>query len=60
MEWTLMHVGPDGTVAETTIEADESWAAVEQLRAQLPPGHKVSSIRRSDYGLPDAPEPGTS
>jgi hypothetical protein len=48
MQWELAH-RPRGVYDATTVtlEAPDSWAAVEQLRAQIPAGDLVLYVKES-------------
>jgi hypothetical protein len=49
MRWILPHRASDDVPAEeTVIEAETPGEAIEQLRQQLPDGHKILYVMRQD------------
>jgi hypothetical protein len=47
MNWDLAHRPRDASESTpATVEAPDSWAAVEQLRALIPADHLVLYVRR--------------
>lgn len=47
MKWDLAHRPREATESTpATVEAPDSWSAVEQLRADIPADHLVLYVRR--------------
>jgi len=48
MKWDLAHRPRDANESTlATVEAPDSWAAIEKLRSEIPAGNLVLYVRRS-------------